>query len=123
MSNLPNGPATGDDRRLQRKLPARGGQLAFETLEDRRMLDAGPLVISEFMAINNNTIPDKDGDYSDWIEIHNPTNATVHLNGWALTDDTTELTKWQFPARSLEPNAYLLVFASDKNLTDPAGEL
>ncbi|NQU21445.1 MAG: lamin tail domain-containing protein, partial [Candidatus Nealsonbacteria bacterium] len=97
-------------------------RLRFEPLEDRRMLD-GSLVISEFMAINNNTLNDKDGDDSDWIEIHNPTFATVNLDGWSLTDNAAELAKWQFPAVALGSGDYLVVFASGKDLADPQGQL
>ena len=45
---------------------ARANRLAFEPLEPRQMLDAGP-VVSEFMAINNSTWADEDGEFSDWI--------------------------------------------------------
>src|SRR5207244_10468399 len=39
------------------------------------------------------------------------------LNGYFLTDDATNLNKWQFPNVSVPANGYLLVFASDKNRT------
>ncbi len=73
------------------------------------------LVISEFMAANDRTLADEDGDYSDWIEIYNPCLATVSLAGWSLTDDPDELTKWRFPAISLARGEFLVVFASGKN--------
>ncbi|MBN2473707.1 MAG: CotH kinase family protein [Pirellulales bacterium] len=84
------------------------------------MLDGGPLVISEFCALNDDVLADADGDSSDWIEIHNPTSAPVDLEGWSLTDDPTELTQWRFPAVLLAPDAYLVVFASGKDRLDPA---
>jgi hypothetical protein len=37
------------------------------------------LLINEFMAANNKTIHDEDGDSSDWIEIYNPTAAPVSV--------------------------------------------
>jgi hypothetical protein len=80
-------------------------------------------IISEFMASNDRTLRDVDGQYSDWIEIHNPDAAPVNLAGWYLTDDARNLTKWQFPAVTLSPGGYLVVFASDKNRRDPAEEL
>ncbi|NQU19695.1 MAG: CotH kinase family protein, partial [Candidatus Nealsonbacteria bacterium] len=95
---------------------------AIETLEPRQMLDAG-LVISEFMAVNNATLADENGEFSDWIEIHNPTTEAVNLDGWYLTDDEGDLSKWQFPARSLGPNEYLVAFASDKDRAAAQGEL
>jgi hypothetical protein len=45
------------------------------------------------------------------------------LDGWYLTDDADELTKWQFPAVSWAPGEYRVVFASDKDRAHPAGEL
>ncbi|NQT82999.1 lamin tail domain-containing protein, partial [bacterium] len=71
--------------------------------------------INEFMAINDETIIDDDDDRSDWIEIHNPTNAAVNLTGWHLTDDFADPTKWPFPNIILPPNSYMVVFASGKD--------
>jgi len=95
---------------------------AMEPLEPRLLLDGTPL-ITEFLAINNSTLADEDGAYSDWIEIYNPTETGVDLTGWHLTDNDANLTKWTFPARTLNPDEYLVVFASDKNRTDPLEEL
>jgi hypothetical protein len=38
-----------------------------------------------------------------------------------LTDETNNLIKWRFPNVSLAANGYLIVFASDKNRTNPPG--
>ncbi len=75
------------------------------------------LVINEFSASNKTTTYDQFGNAEDWIELYNPTNTTVNLNGWYLSDDVAEPTKWAFPAVSLAPGKHLLVFASDKNIT------
>ena len=64
------------------------------------------LIISEFMADNNNTIADEDGDNSDWIEIHNPQLDELSLEDWHLTDDATELDKWNFPDVSIAGGGY-----------------
>ncbi len=93
----------------------------FESLEPRCLL-ATDVVISEFMAINNGSLTDGDGDTPDWIELHNPSTAPIDLAGWHLTDDPGDLTKWEFPATTLEAESYLIVFASGKN-NPPAGEL
>ena len=52
-----------------------------------QFLPAADLVINEFMADNDNVLQDEDGDYSDWIEIHNVSSNAINLNGWYLTDD------------------------------------
>ena len=67
------------------------------------------------MAANVATLPDEDGDFSDWIEILNPDSSPVNLGGWFLTDDPERLNKWSFPSTVLPSNARLLVFASGKD--------
>ena len=80
-------------------------------------------VISEFMADNRESLLDEDGDSSDWLEVHNPGPDAVDLLGWSLTDDAADPGRWDFPARSLEPGGYLIVFASGKDRTPVDGEL
>jgi hypothetical protein len=46
-----------------------------------------PLIISEFMAANKTTLKDGHGDWPDWIELYNASDATVLLDQWTLTDD------------------------------------
>ena len=75
------------------------------------------VMISEFMADNDVTLYDDDCDRSDWIEIYNAGTTAVDLFHWSLTDDPHTPTKWQFPSHILEPGAYLVVFASQKNKT------
>jgi hypothetical protein len=84
---------------------------------------AQTLRINEFMASNQNTLTDKDGDYSDWIEIYNPTAAAVNLARWSLTDDKNEPRKWLFPQADLGPGSYLVVFASGNDIAFPGEEL
>jgi hypothetical protein len=80
-------------------------------------------VITEFMASNKTTLADDDGEYSDWVEIHNPDAAPVSLARWSLTDNAKKKTKWQFPAVVIPPDGYLVVFASGKDRSDPARPL
>ncbi|HRZ12078.1 MAG TPA: lamin tail domain-containing protein [Kiritimatiellia bacterium] len=82
-------------------------------------LTPAAVLISEFMADNQTVLQDEDGDYSDWIEIHNSGPADVDLGGWHLTDDTNQPAKWTFPATNLAAGAYLRVFASEKDRTSP----
>ena len=80
--------------------------------------------ITEFMAKNTKTIRDEDGQYSDWIELFNAGAQPVNLSGWFLTDEPAQLTKWQFPSEvTILPQAYLLVWASGLDRTNPASPL
>lgn len=58
---------------------------------------------------------DEDGDYSDWIELYNPTSSVINLEGWYLSDNPDNLIKWIFPQITIDANAYLLVFCSGKD--------
>ncbi|MES2695525.1 MAG: CotH kinase family protein [Verrucomicrobiota bacterium] len=80
-------------------------------------------VITELLAANASALADEDGTFSDWLELHNPTAVPINLDGWYLTDSVSNKTKWRLPAVTLEPEAYLVVFASNKNRTNPAAPL
>lgn len=80
------------------------------------------LFITEFMAENDGTIEDEDGDTSDWIEIFNAGTNTVDLAGWYLTDSASR-PGWRFPATNMPPNEFLVVYASGKNRRVPGAPL
>jgi hypothetical protein len=80
-------------------------------------------VITEVMADNTSTLADADGTFSDWVEIHNPTASSIALTGWYLTDKPGNLTQWQFPAVTMAPGEFLLVWASGKNRQIPGNPL
>jgi hypothetical protein len=77
------------------------------------------VVINEFMAENQNGIRDEDGDTSDWIELFNGSAEVVNLEGWYLTDTVLDLTKWRIPNVAIASSGYLLIWASEKNRTNP----
>lgn len=79
--------------------------------------------ITEFMADNETCLADEDGEFSDWIELHNPTTEVLSLKNWYLTDKASNLTLWRFPAVTLAPGEFLVVFASSKNRRIPGATL
>lgn len=83
----------------------------------------GQVFISEFVASNSNGLEDEDGDTSDWIELHNPNRVAASIEGWYLTDDPGQLTKWRFPAVSIPAQGFLVVFASGKDRAVAGAEL
>ena len=73
---------------------------------------AGDLVINEFMASNDATAADQDGEFDDWIELYNNSGSTINLEGYAISDDADDFTKFIFPSGAeIAPNAYLIVWA------------
>ncbi len=77
--------------------------------------DLNKIHISEFMASNTSILTDEDGEYSDWIEMYNPTSSEINLGGWYLSDNPDNLIKWIFPQISIEAHGYLLIFCSGKD--------
>ena len=75
-----------------------------------------PLVINEFMASNSNSFADPQGDYDDWIEIHNSGNYAVDLKGMYLTDDLSAPTKWRIHSdargeTTISAGGYMVIWA------------
>ena len=109
-------------QRSARRAQAGSRSFALEPLEARQLM-AADLMITEFMASNQTTLDDGDGNATDWIEIHNAGDEAIDLAGYRLTDDAEELNKWSFPSANLEPDGYLVVFASGQDNADAAGNL
>ncbi|MCP5519600.1 MAG: CotH kinase family protein [Verrucomicrobiales bacterium] len=80
-------------------------------------------LISEFMAGEQTLLADVDGDFPDWIEIHNPDPAPVNLAGHFLTDNPDQPARWRFPELTIEPGGYRVVFASGKDRAQAGREL
>jgi len=85
-----------------------------------------PLIISEFMAVNDSVFEDPcdPGEFPDWIEIHNRTDAPINLGGWYLANWKSDnpdpnLMDWQFPGVGIRSGEFLVVFASGRNIRDP----
>lgn len=78
-----------------------------------------PLVINELMASNSSTIADEGGAFADWLEIYNPSDAPISLNGYFLTDNLTIKNKWAFPDTIIEPESFLLIWVDDDEKEGP----
>ena len=74
--------------------------------------------LNEIVSSNGDNLYDEDGDTPDWIEIYNPTSEIVNLSGYGLSDDNEDFHKWIFPSININPNEFLVVFASEKNRSD-----
>ncbi|MBP5684733.1 MAG: CotH kinase family protein [Bacilli bacterium] len=78
-------------------------------------INVGKLIINEVMLINNNTILDKYGKYSDYIEIYNGNDYDINLYGYYLTDSMKDTKKWTFPDVTIKAGEYMVIFASGKD--------
>jgi hypothetical protein len=90
---------------------------AFYTISIDLTVSPENIVINEFMASNDVTQVDQDGEFDDWIEIFNKSNASIDISGYSLSDDINELDLFTFPSgTTIAANGYVTVWA-DKDLT------
>jgi hypothetical protein len=83
-------------------------QVDFEVAADP------PVRINELMAQNTSTVADESFEYADWIELYNGATEPYDLSGGWLSDDPSDLYKWQFPAGSvIQPDGYMTIWADD----------
>jgi len=101
-------PDARPDARTDAEAPA-----APDARTDAQAPDETPLLISEVMADNEDTLRDGDGDSPDWVELYNPGPGPVALGGWRLSDGDGTLV---FGDADLAPGEFLIVFASGKRV-------
>ena len=82
-----------------------------------------PVVINEFLASNGEYMADPQGQYDDWVELHNLGAEPVDVGGLYLTDNLAVLAKWQIPPdkpvlTTIPAGGFLLIWA-DNDLGDP----
>ena len=91
-------------------------QEGYAAFRASTVLEAGALVINEICASSITTLRDEDGEYPDWIELHNTSSRAIDLSDYALSDSPDSLVKWRFPQGTvIEPGGYYVVFASGKD--------
>ncbi len=73
------------------------------------------LVINEVVASNQRSHLDEDGDSSDWIELANVGDDPIDVAGYSLSDDPADTRQWVFPAFTIPPREYVLVWCSGKD--------
>ena len=73
------------------------------------------VLINEVMATNTRAYPDITDfeDYPDWIELKNTTAAPVSLDGYFLSDSSSNPFKWQVPNGATIPANGFLLFMAD----------
>lgn len=76
------------------------------------------LVINELMISNGTTQADNQGEFEDWVELYNNSNAPISLNGLYLSDDFNNPTKWAFPDTTIAANGYLIVWADNDTIAN-----
>ena len=77
------------------------------------------VVVSEVMASNKRFFADPQGQFEDWIELHNSSDKSVALDGMFLSDDPAEPQKWPLPAgTTIAAKGYLIIWADKDTEAD-----
>lgn len=75
----------------------------------------GQVRVNELLALNSSVINDPDfGEFSDYIELYNASNEPVNLNGFFITDNPGNTTKWRFPELVIGPQQCLVLWADGR---------
>ncbi len=83
------------------------------------------LWINEIMPSNMTCEADNQGEFEPWVELYNADTGAVDLGeGYYLSDDATNLTKWAFPpGQTVSGNGHLLVWTDGEPGETVAGFL
>ncbi|MDQ3191160.1 MAG: CotH kinase family protein [Bacteroidota bacterium] len=76
----------------------------------------GQIVINEISNANDLFLIDENDDAYDWIELFNSGTSSVNLLNYTITDNSSILDKWSFPEIIIEPQSYIIIFASAKDI-------
>ncbi|MBP7825981.1 MAG: lamin tail domain-containing protein [Verrucomicrobia bacterium] len=76
------------------------------------------VVLNEVLADNRSAVAN-DGNYTDYIELYNPTAAPVNIGNWSLTDDPALPRKYVIPADTVVPAQGFFIIWADRNFSSP----
>lgn len=74
----------------------------------------GKLVINEVVPANSNSGADPAGEFDDWVEIYNGSDEAINLEGYFLSDNHGNKTKYVFPNVMIEPQGILTIWCDDE---------
>jgi hypothetical protein len=75
----------------------------------------GQIVINEGSNKNYSTLSDEDGDFEDWIELHNTGASAIDVFNYTLSDDSLVPNKWILPHLIIPAGGYAVIFCSGKD--------
>ena len=77
-------------------------------------IEPGDLVLNELCASNESIASDGNGNYDDWIELHNTTDYPVSTRVMYLTDTANVQDKWRLPVATIPPHGYKIIWADEE---------
>ena len=82
------------------------------------------LLINEFLAKNDSCCADGRGDFDDWVELYNSSNAAINVGGLYFTDTPGDPSPYQIPtndaaATTIAPGDYMIIWFDDDQSQGP----
>jgi len=79
------------------------------------------LCINEVMAANSRAAADPQGQYDDWVELYNGSDAAIDVAGLYLTNAPSTPTKWQIPSdipgqTTIPARGYLIIWLDNDTI-------
>lgn len=82
------------------------------------------LLINEYSCSNISTVLDSYNQYEDWVELYNAGATSVNITGYYLSDDPTNLMKWQIPATTaINGSSRRMVFCSGRGVVAASNQI
>jgi len=91
--------------------PGCEGSSACKDTSDTGQVDLTTVLINEFMASNAAALVLDDGSSPDWIELFNPSEDTIDLQGYFITDDLGDPSKFELGPITIAPMGFALLYA------------
>ncbi|TVR40578.1 MAG: hypothetical protein EA392_03580, partial [Cryomorphaceae bacterium] len=83
---------------------------------------AQALRLNEVMLSQDGNWPDQFNEASAWVELYNASQSPVQLSAFALSQRSHGLTRWQFPNLTLQPDSFVVIRLSGRDVRQ-GGEL
>ena len=81
--------------------------------------EANGLVINELMQSNVENIMDDIKEFPDsWVELYNPTDETINLKDYKISNKNKEKKAWQLPDMTVEPKKYVVIYCDKEGKED-----
>lgn len=77
-------------------------------------ISVGKIKINEYLIKSNVANCEIPGLASDWVELYNTSDDVIPFEAgkWFMTDDLTSKEKWQMPAFTLNPHAFVVIYCN-----------
>ena len=115
--------ASGEWEIRKTATPGADNESSSSAAEPGIQIQPDAVELSEVSTDNTIYFADENGERHDYIEIHNTSGAPVALEGWYLSDSSSDLKRWAFPNVTLPADGYLAVHCSGYNRRSDAEHL